>query len=312
MERAAGGVNYNDAVPGASLPLRLRLFRFVGKQTWIPRGQHRLLRTLWNPNLERKFSFEVDFFGQRYRGDLSQYVDWSVFAYGAYALRELTLLAALANHLRYKKKWLTFFDIGANLGHHTLFMSQHADEVIAFEPFLQLQEEIRDKVRLNHLTNVRLVPYALGLDDTTLDYFPGSGGNSGAGTFIPESFELYGSPIKIEIRAGGRLHNELNLPQIDLLKVDVEGFESQVIRGLREQIQQDRTPIVMEMSDRCRTGFGSEKGFRDSFYPDAVFAEIEGRNGRPYVLKSFRYESSKEVLVVPRELAGWLTSQICA
>ena len=302
-------VRYNDAVPGSSLPLRLKFFRFVGRQTWIPRGQDWVLRNTW-PNAGRSFPFEIDFFGRRYRGDLSQFLDWAVFAYGAYAMRELTLLSALAKRIRADKKSLTFYDIGANLGHHTLFMSRYADQVIAFEPFPRLQEAIREKIRLNNLTNVRLVPYALGIEDANLDYYPGSGGNSGSGTFMPEAFEVYGPAVKIGIRAGDQLHSELALPAIDLLKIDVEGFESQVFQGLRNRIKHDRPPIVMEMGNRCRSGFGSERAFQDSFYPDAVFAEICGRNGRPYTLKRFHYESSCEALVVPPELEGWVTSQM--
>jgi FkbM family methyltransferase len=309
MRREASEVSYSDAVAGSSLPLKLKFFRLVGRQTWIPRGQDRLLRSIW-PRAGRSFRFEVDFFGRRYRGDLSEYLDWAVFAYGAYAMRELTLLAALAKRIRSEKGSFTFYDVGANLGHHTLFMSLYADEVVAFEPFPHLQEAIREKISLNRLTNVRLVPYALGLNDATLDYFPGSSGNSGSGTLIPESFESYEPPVKVEIRAGDQLHNELNLPPIDLLKIDVEGFESQVFQGLRKRILLDRPPIVMEMGARCRNGFGSEKAFRESFYPDAVFAEISGRNGRPYALKRFHYESSGEALVAPPEFEGWVTSQM--
>jgi hypothetical protein len=94
------GVDYNDRAQGASLPLRLKLFRLLGKQAWIPRGRNQLLRTLWNPGTRRSFSFEVDFFGMRYPGNMSEYIDWQVFAYRAYARSELTLLAALADRLR--------------------------------------------------------------------------------------------------------------------------------------------------------------------------------------------------------------------
>jgi len=311
-EMAGQEIQFNDAAQGSSLPPRLKLFRFLGRQTWIPRGQDRLLRAVWNPRAERTFSFEVDFFGLRYRGNLSQLLDWNVFGYGAYALRELTLLAAIAEQLRKRKGHVAFFDIGANLGHHALFMSQYADEVVAFEPFPSLQESIQQKIRINHLTNVRLVPVALGLEDATRSYFPGDGANSGAGTFIPEIFDSYLPPVQIEIRNGDRLHQELGLPPVDLLKADVEGFESLLFGGLRACILRDRPPILLEMGDRVRAGFGREDAFKNSFYPGAVFAEVTGRNGRPYILKQFRYESSHEALVAPPELASWVDDQIHA
>src|SRR5690348_18429877 len=90
------------------LPLRLKLLRWAGRQTWIPIGQDRILRYIWNPGEEHQFPFEVDFFGMRYRGDLSRFLDWSVFAYGAYTYSELTLLDALAREIRKKRDRITF------------------------------------------------------------------------------------------------------------------------------------------------------------------------------------------------------------
>lgn len=219
------GVPYDDRDRSISLSLRLKLLRFVGKQTWIPHGQDRLLRMIWPPDGQRSFAFEVDFFGMRYPGDLAQLLDWHVFAYRAPALKELTILADLASGLRKTKNKVTFFDIGANLGHHTLFMSQHVDEVIAFEPFPALRAKIRQKLELNHRSNVRVIPYALGDQDQILPYHPGGGENSGAGTFIPEECSDYEDTVEIEIRNGDDLFSEMNLPRMVLLKIDVEGFE---------------------------------------------------------------------------------------
>ena len=39
------------------------------------------------------------------------------------------------------------------------------------------------------------------------------------------------------------------------MKVDVEGFESAVFRGLRERIRQDRPVILFEVSGADRSGF---------------------------------------------------------
>ena len=41
--------------------------------------------------------FEIDFFGLSYSGNLNNFIDWTVFYYGAYAVDELRLLAALAD-----------------------------------------------------------------------------------------------------------------------------------------------------------------------------------------------------------------------
>lgn len=300
-----------DATPAISLRFRASLLRLVGHQRWIPRGRTRMVNMLWNPDSGRSFPFEVDFFGMRYRGNLAHFVDWLVFAYGASSYEELTLLRALTSELRKTKGKITFFDIGANVGHHSLFMAKHADEIVAFEPFPLLQARFQEKLALNHLTNVRVIPYALGDEDDVQYYYPGSGTNSGAGTFIPEESGVYGDPIEIGIRNGDRLFSGLNLPSIDLMKIDVEGFEPQVFRGLAGRIRRDRPPILMELNERSRSGFGSEEGLRKHFWEDAVIAEVSSRKpGCKHELKPFRYQAATECLVVPPEMADFVSSQM--
>jgi FkbM family methyltransferase len=268
---------------------------------------------LWNPESGRSFPFEVDFFGTRYRGNLSHFVDWLVFAYGASSYEELTLLQALTAELRKTQKEITFFDIGANVGHHSLFMSKYVDEIIAFEPFPLLQAKFQEKLALNHLTNVRVIPYALGDEDDVQYYYPGGGTNSGAGTFLPEENVAYGEPIEISIRNGDRLFSELDLPPIDLMKIDVEGFEPLVFRGLAGRIQRDRPPILMELNERSRSDFGSEEGFRKNFWEGAVIAEVSSRRpGCAHELKPFCYQATTECLVVPPEMADFVLRQMKA
>src|SRR5277367_3312979 len=141
----------------SEFPLRLRLFRMVGKQTWIPRGQHWVMCKLWDPDSENSFIFEVDFFGMRYQGDLAQFADWKVFGYGCSSYCELSLLKTLADEIRSRRSEVMFFDVGANVGHHTLFMASNADRVIAFEPFADIRKLIEQKIAMNRLTNVQVL-----------------------------------------------------------------------------------------------------------------------------------------------------------
>jgi FkbM family methyltransferase len=294
-----------EYVTEAELPVRLRLVRWVGRQTWLPRGQERLLRQLLNPEKCSHFFFEVDFFGQRYRGDLAHYIDWMVFCYGSAAMSEVTLLREIVTAIRLRDSGpVLFLDIGANAGHHTLFMAPHVDQVIAFEPYPPLQTQIQAKLALNRLTNVELMPFGLGEKDVVLDYYPG-GGNSGVGTFLPDQDAMRASPVKLQIRNGDSLLEQLGAGPLTVLKVDVEGFEASVFRGLSRRIQHDQPVILTELSDESRKQFGSEEGFRQAFYPDAHFMAVTGRNGCVFQLREFEYATDGEVLITPSTL-GWL------
>jgi FkbM family methyltransferase len=288
-------------------PLRLRLLRRLGRQTWIPKGLDRLLRLIQDPDTCASYRFEVDFFGQRYRGDLAHYIDWLVFCYGSSALSELSVLEAVTAQIRnHRDGPVNFVDIGANAGHHTLFMARLADMVLAFEPFPALQTLIEEKIAINKLNNVRLLPFALGENDTEMDYYPGIGANSGSGTFLPDAEKRKNVPHKLTIRRGDTLFDNLKVDRIDLMKVDVEGFEPSVFRGLREHIRRDRPVILTEMSETSRKGFGNEQMFRDAFYDGAKFATVQGRNGCRFKLTTFVYESSDEILIMPLELGNFI------
>jgi FkbM family methyltransferase len=290
---------------------RQRIMRWIGRQIWLPRGRDFLLRLLWNPDMGVHYLFEINFFGQRYRGDLAHYIDWVVFCYGAAPYSELSLLEEMASEIRSQRTApLNFVDIGANAGHHTLFMAKIADSVLAVEPFPALQSLIREKIALNDLQNVRLAPIALGYEDGVLDYYPGAGANSGVGTFLPDSTERKVAPIKLEVRRGDDFFDELGLGRIDLIKIDVEGFEPLVFRGMKNRIENDRPVILMEMSDASREYFGSEESFRNTFYAGARFCAVKGRLGHRFSLRRFSYERSEEILIVPPEMGQFVERRV--
>jgi FkbM family methyltransferase len=246
----------------------------------------------------------------RYQGDMALYIDWKVFAYGCSTYCELSLLKALANEVRSRRGDVVFLDNGANVGHHTLFMAPNADRVIAFEPFADNRKLIEQKIAMNHLSNVQVLPYALGAKDEKLQYHPGGAVNSGTGTFMPIDIGTYQDPIEIQVRNGDGLCREFNLPRVDLMKVDVEGFEPFVFQGLKERIHKDRPPVLTEMTDRSREGFGSEAGMKELFWDGAIFAEVHGREGHDYSLRPLHYATAGEILIVPPEWADFVSSRL--
>src|SRR5215469_7315349 len=116
------------------LPTRVRLARWIGHQRWIPKGQAALLRLIVNPDSDYDLPFEVDFFGYRYQGNMRNWLDRSVLLYGAYEPHQLSVLERVARCLRSQGRRVVYLDIGANVGHHLLFMSGLADQCYGFDP----------------------------------------------------------------------------------------------------------------------------------------------------------------------------------
>ena len=289
------------------LPARLRFMRWLGHQTWGPRGTDRFLRMLHHPDSGKHFFFDVDFFGKRYRGDLVHYIDWLVFSYGAAPYSELILLQAATGYVRARRQSpVHFMDVGANVGHHTLFMSGVADQVVSFEPFPANCDELRKKLALNHVGNVHVVPVGLGEKDDELPYFASTVANSGIGTFLEHGTVEYERTETLSVRHGDPLFRKLDLPRMDILKVDVEGFEPQVLRGLQGRIRRDRPIVLTELLDSTRASFGDEAGLRACFYEGAIFYGVEGPfNRRSYHLTPFDFQRANEILVLPPEYADF-------
>ena len=289
--------------------LKHEILRFVGRQQWL-RGRDRILRAFAHPDRQKSHVFETHFFGHSYTGNLANFIDWNVFYYGAFQLHEIRLLRAIANALSSSGKPVNFFDLGANIGHHSLFMSRHADRVFSFEPFFVVRDEMVRKLSHAGINNVTIFPVALGDRNETGVFRPPMGANQGTGTLgsnLPDNASA--ENISVPVVRGDDFFAANDLPPITLLKMDVEGYEMKVLEGLRETIWRDRPPIFVEIQKELYDGSTSRRGPRvkDLLYPDHVIFEVGASRGRP-TLKPFLQGNTEEALVLPAELAGIIKS----
>jgi FkbM family methyltransferase len=295
-------IRYDD---GMELSVKHRILRSIGHLHWL-RGRDRILRAFSHPDRQKSFPFETDFFGQTYAGDLTNFIDWTVFYYGAFVVHELHLLADITRALRALGKPVKFFDVGANIGHHTVFMSGQADHVFSFEPFVTVRKEMERKLARANVHNVTIFPVALGDRNTNGAFTPPTGANQGTGTLgdiLPDNASA--EQISVQVVRADDFFAANQLPPVSLLKMDVEGYEVKALEGLRETLRRDRPPILMEIQHAAHGVSESSKSAsaRDLLYPDHLLFNIGDHRGR-YVLRPFTPGGSEEALVLPAELAG--------
>jgi FkbM family methyltransferase len=282
------------------MPLKQRALRAIARQHWL-RGRDRVIRAFSNPEVQDPSSFEADFFGHAYSGDMANFIDWNVFYYGAYALHELHLLAALAKALRAEGRPVHFFDVGANIGHHSLFMSGHAEHVFSFEPFAPVFGEMQRKLSYAKAGNVTAFPIALGDYDGAGVFYPPTGCNLGTGTMggiLPGNAAA--EPIGIQVVRGDDFFAAHHLPPVSLIKIDVEGYEANVLKGLQETLRRDRPPILVEVQHA-----NSGNRVESLLYPDHLAFAVRPWRGR-YSLKPLAMGNTDATLILPRERAGIL------
>lgn len=266
-----------------------RVLQRLGHCRRIPFGiRDRIIRAIAPPNAAGR-DFTVPFFGQLYAGNLSSFIDWSVYFYGAYEGALLGFLRDCAS------SGTVFADIGANTGHHTLFMAGRVKQVHAFEPWQPVRERLEARIALNRLRNVTVHPLGLGRDDAALPFAaPGGGKNAGQGTFRTDPG--FGDGELLPVANGDRYFTQHGIAP-DLMKIDVEGLEPDVLAGLTETIARCRPVIVAEWSPWSRNAGDPADALPHGY---RTFGLVN-RGDRPYRLEPYDSARHYELVLAPEE-----------
>jgi FkbM family methyltransferase len=125
-------------------------------------------------------------------------------------------------------------DIGANVGLWSRDLAQAFQRVIAFEPVADFRDCLLKNVAA---TNFEVRACALGEENTTINMIitPENTGHSHVDTAT-----LGQGTIPMH-----RL-DSLELPKIDYIKIDCEGYENTILRGAKQTILRDHPVMVVE------------------------------------------------------------------
>jgi FkbM family methyltransferase len=196
--------------------------------------------------------FSIALFEANYVGNLRFGLDYHAFFFGPFERGVLKLFADVAHfaknsrlHDRYDSVAL---DIGANVGHHALFLSGLFTRVLAFEPYPDVMTSLSAKARANQRRGIEIYPVGLDFIDRTLDYFAPATLNTASGSFIAGCQWNTTSGTPLQLRAGDEFLAGIGAGRPMLIKIDVEGYEPQVLKGLASTLRQARPVVVFERS----------------------------------------------------------------
>ena len=148
-------------------------------------------------------------------------------------------------------------DVGAYIGTHALLMGRLAGpegHVYAFEPQRKAYRELRRNIELNGLSNVTALRYAVGAqtrivemnwpEEVSLIGLAADGERENMGRIPGES--------GLSVGAGGdraelRPLDSFGFENVSLLKIDVEGFEDEVLAGAERLIRESKPVILIEI-----------------------------------------------------------------
>jgi len=152
-------------------------------------------------------------------------------------------------------------DIGANLGAYCISIAKDIQAkngvVYAFEPQRIIYYQLCANIVLNRLDNIHALQQAVGNYDGLID-IPEinyeNNPNIGAFSFIKEYRDAHGlnaSMLNKNTKVPIIQLNSLELPhRVDLIKIDVEGFEINVLKGSAKFLKRNNfPPILFEVWD---------------------------------------------------------------
>jgi FkbM family methyltransferase len=165
-------------------------------------------------------------------------------------------------------------DVGANVGHYTVRLAQlvgPSGRVLAFEPVIETLELLATNVRRLRLRNVTLLHAAAsdGLDIAHME--------------VPKFGTGMDNYYRAQITGSGGDFGVMTLPidclvlphRVSLVKIDSEGHELSVLRGMRRLLTSDLPNLIVEDSVPELTAFLQDMGYQDTHLagpsPNRVF-----------------------------------------
>jgi FkbM family methyltransferase len=195
-------------------------------------------------------------------------------------------------------------DVGANVGWHTLLMARLVGEggrVLAAEANPSVRARLQEHLHLNRIRQVEVVAYALADTEGTVAFHAPEADDPGAGNghVLSAVDGVDRGIIRVETRTLDTVCTAAQVERLDLIKIDVEGFEWPVVKGAEQTIARFRPHIVFEyIGEYAGRGGGTPEALGDFFQRHRYRLFAIGRNGAEAVQPQ-RWPSAANIWAVP-------------
>jgi FkbM family methyltransferase len=173
-----------------------------------------------------------------------------IFYQQGYEAEEFSLVKGIIASSR------TFVDVGANTGIFSIFAAKvnPALKVLSFEPHPTNYARLQQNVALNQLNNVRTFPLALGQAETTIQFTIPADNSLSTTASVNEAFATHFHGVQqkkvdvSQVKLDSILSGE-NISHQDLIKIDVEYYELEVLKGATRVLSRIRPLLLVEILD---------------------------------------------------------------
>ena len=141
----------------------------------------------------------------------------------------------------FSKKYDTFIDIGAAVGSVTFTVANNFSKCVCFEPEKRNYNEFKAKLNEKKIKNIEIFNFALGKEKSEKEFFISPDGrlDNRFGIHPDENFNSY----KVKINTLDEILKSINIEKKCLIKIDVQGYELEVMKGALKILENDCTII---------------------------------------------------------------------
>jgi FkbM family methyltransferase len=136
-------------------------------------------------------------------------------------------------------------DVGANVGRWALF--SQAEKIYAFEPFPKTFNNLKNNLELNPSLKIQPLNLALSNQKASVSMQTETITNSGM-----NKISTAHSPLAVQVQTTtlDSWVSENDIQKIDFIKIDVEGYEMQVLAGADYVISKFKPSLFLEIDDQ--------------------------------------------------------------
>lgn len=216
----------------------------VAALRWFPPGtpgKWQLARRLLGRYLDRRDVLIEDRFGCAYLvPSLRESIGFPLLVDGVY---EPSLTQLVLNRLQ---SGATFVDVGASIGTFTIPTAMRLGSrgtVVAIEASPSIAGYLKHNVVENRLTNIVLEHCAIGdRDAPAVDFYEAPSAYFGNGSLAPPSPNA--RPVPVVAKTLDTILGEHQLETVDIIKADIEGFETALFKGARRALSASKAPLI--------------------------------------------------------------------
>lgn len=168
-------------------------------------------------------------------------------------------------------------DIGSNIGYYALLESKkigHSGKVWAIEPSPENFSTLEENIKLQNVENIKAFNFAIGDENGEVEFVISKKSNWSKVKSKNDSIELDDKIINVPLKTLDSFSIENNLKRVDLLRMDVEGYENKIILGSMQFLKQFKPTVMIEIHKRIMGGNETRKileKFKETDYENKFF-----------------------------------------